>query len=115
MTPLRSVLEGIITRRIILLYATTWTIMLTVTVAVASFAPEFAFVMAISPSSSFSKSCNSKGLVRIPFSDPLTEVICFPSHMVKRSKIDLIVPTVFAALVVTASACFVRSFALYGS
>ncbi|KAM6564754.1 hypothetical protein CsatB_024752 [Cannabis sativa] len=114
MTPLRSVLEGIITRRIILLYATTWTIMLTVTVAVASFAPEFAFVMAISPSSSFSKSC-SKGLVRIPFSDPLTEVICFPSHMVKRSKIDLIVPTVFAALVVTASACFVRSFALYGS
>ena len=100
-------------RRIILVYATTWTVLLTVTVAVASFAPEIAYVMAISPSSSFSKACNTKGLVRIPLNDPM-EVLCFPSHMVKRSRIDFFVPTVFAALVVAGSACVVRSFGLYG-
>ncbi|PON51444.1 forkhead box protein G [Trema orientale] len=109
----RSILEGIVTRRLVLLYATTWTVLLTVTVAVASFAPEIAFVTAISPSSSFSKSCNSKGLVRIPLSDPV-DVLCFPAHMVKRSRIDFFVPTVFAALVVAGSACVVRSFGLWG-
>ncbi|KAF3453846.1 hypothetical protein FNV43_RR04287 [Rhamnella rubrinervis] len=96
----------------LILYAATWTVLLTLTVAVASFAPEMAFVTAISPSSSFSKSCNSQGFVRIPLNDP-RETTCFPAHMVRMSKLDFIMPTVFAALVVTCSARVVRSLGLW--
>lgn len=92
----------------VLLSAVTWTIVLTTTVAIASFAPEIAFVSATSPSSSFSKSCNEEGYVRIPLNDP-TEAMCFPAQMVRRSKLDFFVPTVFAALAVAASACVVRA------
>ncbi|XP_024032275.1 uncharacterized protein LOC112094822 [Morus notabilis] len=105
----RSILERIATRPLVLLHAAAWTVLLTLTVAVASFSAEIAFVTAISPS--FSKSCNAKGFVRIPLNDPM-EVLCFPAHMVRRSKLDFFVPTVFAALVVAGSACVVRSFAL---
>ncbi|KAH7542489.1 uncharacterized protein LOC107411120 [Ziziphus jujuba] len=103
LTLFRSILQ-----RPLLLYAAMWTVILTVTVAVASFAPEIAFLTAISPSSQFSKSCNAEGFVRIPLNDP-REAMCFPAHMVKRSNLDFFVPTVFAALVVACSACVVRS------
>ncbi|GMN24288.1 hypothetical protein TIFTF001_000504 [Ficus carica] len=109
----RSILNGIATRRRVVLLAAAWTVLLTVSVAVASFSPEIAFVKAISQTSSFSKSCGAKGFVRIPLNDPM-EVLCFPAHMVRRSKLDFFVPTVFAALVVGGSACVVRSFGLWG-
>ncbi|KAE8664996.1 UNC93-like protein 3-like [Hibiscus syriacus] len=38
---------------------------------------------------------------------------CLPAHMLKRSKVDFFVPTVFAGLVVAASACVLRSLALW--
>ncbi|XP_040992974.1 uncharacterized protein LOC121239734 [Juglans microcarpa x Juglans regia] len=98
----------------LLLCAATWTVLLTLTVAVASFAPEIAFVSAISPSSSFSKSCHEDGFVRIPLDNPM-EVMCFPAHLVRRSKLDFFLPTVFAALVVACSACMVRSLGLWES
>ncbi|GMI97083.1 hypothetical protein like AT1G07795 [Hibiscus trionum] len=95
-----------------LLQAITWTALLASMVSIASFSSEVAFVSAISPSSSFSRSCNVEGLVRIPLDFP-REKICLPAHMVKRSKVDFFVPTVFAGLVVAGSACVVRSLALW--
>ncbi len=77
--------------------------------AVASFAPVIAFVTAISPSS-----CKADGFVRITLDYP-KEVMCFPANMVRRSKLDFLLPTLFAALVVAASACVVRSFGLWES
>ena len=98
----------------LLLCVAIWTVLLTLTVAVASFAPVIAFVTTISPSSSFSKSCKVDGIVRIPLDYP-KEVMCFPANMVRRSKLDFLLPTLFAALVVAASACVVRSLGLWES
>ncbi|OMO91298.1 hypothetical protein COLO4_18467 [Corchorus olitorius] len=95
-----------------LLHALIWTVLLTLMVSIASFAPETAFVSAVSPSSSFARSCKAEGFVRIPLDFP-RERICLPSHMVKRSKVDFFVPTVFAGLVVAASAFVVRSLGLW--
>lgn len=111
---LYSIIRRVTAHWPLLLCAATWTILLTLTVALASFAPEFAFVSAISPSSSFSKSCHADGFVRIPLDFP-KESVCLPSYMVRRSKMDFFVPTVFAALVVAGSAFAVRSLGLWES
>lgn len=94
------------------LTAAKWTVLLTLTAAVASFAPEFIFVNATSLSSSFSKSCRRDGYIRIPLDFP-GHVVCLPAKMVNRSSLDFFVPTVFAALGVGVSACFVRSLGLW--
>ncbi|ONI00315.1 hypothetical protein PRUPE_6G081800 [Prunus persica] len=107
-----SLLRALTSRWPVFLYAATWTLFLTVTVAVASFSPEIAFVTAISPSSPFSKSCAGEGFVRIPLDYP-REAMCFPTNMVRRSNLDFFVPTVFAALIVAGSAFVVRSLALW--
>ncbi|EEF31049.1 uncharacterized protein LOC8269383 [Ricinus communis] len=99
-------------RRPVLLYAATWTALLTATVAVASFSPEMAFVSAISTSSSFARQCKAEGTVRIPLDAP-GEILCLPARMFMRSKIDFIVPPVFAALVVANSAWVVRATGLW--
>ncbi|KAL1201953.1 hypothetical protein V5N11_014908 [Cardamine amara subsp. amara] len=83
--------------------AAMWTVLLMFTVAVASFAPEVAFV------STVSSSCGGgDGFVKIPMDFP-GKSVCVPSHMVKRSHFDFFVPSVFAAVMVTASACLIRS------
>ncbi|KAK7279452.1 hypothetical protein RJT34_24505 [Clitoria ternatea] len=92
----------------LLIYAVTWVAVLTLTVAVASFSPEVAFVSAISPSSSFSQKCPHTS-VRLPLDVP----VCFPAQLFGKSRIDLIVPPIFAALIVAASACVVRAVALW--
>ncbi|CAN4116123.1 unnamed protein product [Withania somnifera] len=114
-TFLNSFLERLSLRLPLLLYAATWTTLLTIIVAVASFSPEFAFVSAITPSSSFSQACyhHEKGYVRIPLDDVPLEVFCFPTEMFKRSKMDLIVPPIFAATVVALSAYVVKALALW--
>ncbi|KAG6570723.1 hypothetical protein SDJN03_29638, partial [Cucurbita argyrosperma subsp. sororia] len=94
------------------LTAAKWTALLTLTAAVASFAPVFMFTNATSLSSSFSKSCGRDGYIRIPLDLP-GDVLCVPAKMVNRSNLDFFVPTVFAALGVGVSACFVRSVGLW--
>ncbi|XP_061352061.1 uncharacterized protein LOC133297031 [Gastrolobium bilobum] len=96
-----------------LLYAATWTVILIITVVLASLAPGVAFVMAVSPSSSPSKPCqyHGVGFVRIPLDFP-REMVCLPEHAVmNRSHFDFFLPTLFAALVVAASTCLLRSVA----
>lgn len=99
--------------RQLLIYAASWTALLTVTVAVASFAPEMAFVWAISPSSGFSRACGERDdAVRIPLGGP-GEVLCFPAMLFRRSTMDLFVPPAFAAVIVAAAAFVVRAFGLW--
>ncbi|KAI3765671.1 hypothetical protein L2E82_15713 [Cichorium intybus] len=111
---LNSILEKLSQRWPLLIYATTWTTILTATVAVTSFASELAFVWAITPTSSFSGVCQDQkeGSVRVPFDVP-SEFFCLPSEMFKKSKMDLVVPPIFAALIVAASACLVRALGLW--
>ncbi|KHN09426.1 hypothetical protein glysoja_016525 [Glycine soja] len=74
--------------------------------------PQVAFVSAITPSSKFSQKCSSGGSIRMPLDVP-GDILCFPAHMFVRSKVDLIVPPVFAAVIVAASACVVRAVGLW--
>ncbi|KAK7396508.1 hypothetical protein VNO78_17561 [Psophocarpus tetragonolobus] len=96
----------------ILTYAATWITLLTLTVAVGSLSAQVGFVSAISSSSSFSQKCRTRGSIRIPLDVP-GDILCFPAHMFVKSKVDLIVPPVFAAVIVVASASLVRAVALW--
>ncbi|XP_010505342.1 PREDICTED: uncharacterized protein LOC104782178 [Camelina sativa] len=96
-------------------YGVTWTLFLTITVAIISLAPEFAFVSAIYLSSSsmgFSLRCGSDAAVLVPLDLP-TEMFCLPANLFRRSKMDLVVPPVFAAIVVALSAVVVRTMGLW--
>ncbi|XP_057425122.1 uncharacterized protein LOC130718538 [Lotus japonicus] len=99
----------------LVIYAATWVTLLTLTVAVASFSPEVAFVSAISPSSSFSQKCSKSesdgSFIRVPLDNP-SETLCLPAQLFAMSSIDIIVPPVFSALMVAASACVVRAVGL---
>ncbi|GAB2295747.1 hypothetical protein Dimus_029903 [Dionaea muscipula] len=92
----------------LLLQAGLWMAVLTLAVAIASLTPEMAFMFAISPTSPFSRVCDSNDLVRIPLDVP-RELVCLPAYLFQQSTIDLVVPPVFAALVVAGSACVVRA------
>ncbi|KAH7842229.1 hypothetical protein Vadar_002936 [Vaccinium darrowii] len=107
-----SILQNLGSRWPLFVYAATWTTILMVIVAVASLAPEAAFVSAIAPTSDFSAECEAEGSVRVPMDFP-TEVFCFPAHMFSRSKMDLFVPPIFAAVVVAGSAYVVRALSLW--
>ncbi|KAH1070470.1 hypothetical protein GLYMA_03G172000v4 [Glycine max] len=96
----------------VLTYAATWITLLMLMVAAASMSPQVAFVSAITPSSKFSQKCSSGGSIRMPLDVP-GDILCFPAHMFVRSKVDLIVPPVFAAVIVAASACVVRAVGLW--
>ncbi|XVF55317.1 hypothetical protein PTKIN_Ptkin06aG0027500 [Pterospermum kingtungense] len=109
---LTSALHRLTLRWPVILYAATWTVILTAMVAVASFSPEVAFVSAISQSSSFTKECGVEGSIRVPMDVP-GEKLCLPAHHFGKSKIDWIVPPVFAAVIVTGSAWLVRGMALW--
>ena len=86
-----------------------WTVLLVFTVVLASLAPAMAFMGATSPSSLFSQPCKGSEFVRIPVDFP-REVVCLPEDTVMiRTRLDFFLPTLFAALVVGASACLLRS------
>ncbi|KAF8007717.1 hypothetical protein BT93_K1651 [Corymbia citriodora subsp. variegata] len=90
--------------------AASWTALLTLTVGVAIFVPEAAFVSAISSSSSssFSTACPGDDYMRIPLDDVPREVLCIPGSMVGRSKFDTPLPAIFAAILVVGSAFWLQ-------
>lgn len=109
-----ALLDRVLSRRPLLLYAAAWTALLTATVAVASFAPEVAFVSAVSSSSAFTRECGGpdpEDMVRVPVDLP-GAVVCLPAHLFLRSRLDIVVPPLFAAAVVAGSAFVVRALAL---
>ncbi|CAN1805771.1 hypothetical protein LINPERHAP1_LOCUS24392 [Linum perenne] len=96
----------------LLIHAATWTTLLTIVVAVASFSPEIAFISAITAEQSpVSGDCRREGMVRVPLDVP-GEVFCLPSHLFSKSNIDFLVPPIFAAVVVAGAAWVVRSITL---
>ncbi|CAI9766275.1 unnamed protein product [Fraxinus pennsylvanica] len=109
---INSIFRRLFSREPLMFYAATWTTILTLTVAVASFWPEFAFVSAISPTSSFSQACHREGYLRLPLDIP-GENLCFPVQLFSRSKMDVVVPPVFAAVIVTSTAYAVRALGLW--
>ncbi|KAJ1688632.1 hypothetical protein LUZ63_012787 [Rhynchospora breviuscula] len=87
--------------------AATWTALMTAAVVLASFSPEVAFVWALSHPAA---RCEGEGdRLWVPLDG--REGACLPSRAVNRSTADVFVPPVFAALVVGASACFVKAVA----
>ncbi|XP_037432922.1 uncharacterized protein LOC119299902 [Triticum dicoccoides] len=86
-------------------HAAAWAGALALAVSVASFAPEAAFLWALA-----SGGC-AAGSVRVPL-DGGGDHVCVPARMAGRTCADIIVPPVFAALSVGASACFVRTIAI---
>ncbi|XP_030466762.2 uncharacterized protein LOC115685781 [Syzygium oleosum] len=89
--------------------AALWTALLTLTVGVTIFAPEAAFVSAVSSSSSsFSRACPGDNYLRIPLDDVPGEVLCIPGSMVGRSKFDSPLPAIFAAIMVAGSAFWLQ-------
>lgn len=94
---------------LVLARAATWTVLLMLTMGIASFAPEMAFVSTLSSSSSSCAGGGGRyGFVRIPVDSP-AEIVCVPSEMVKRSALDLFLPTIFAGVMVIASVSLLRS------
>ncbi|AEC08164.1 hypothetical protein AtNW77_Chr2g0248331 [Arabidopsis thaliana] len=97
---MEPILEKTSTRWEVLVQTATWTILLMITVALASFAPEMAFVSKLKSS--------SDGFVRIPMDLP-GEMLILPSEMVKNSYLDVFLPTIFAGVMVIASVSLLRS------
>jgi hypothetical protein len=72
-------------------------------VAVAALAPELAFIWAVGPGTPLSKACAGSGdgtSVGLPLDGPLWDVVCLPAGMFGRAPLDIIVPLVFATVVV---------------
>ncbi|KAM0941315.1 hypothetical protein DsansV1_C17g0147471 [Dioscorea sansibarensis] len=53
------------------------------------------------------------GAVRVPMEGPPGEVVCVPEKLFERSKMEVVVPPLFAAMVVAGSACFVKAVGLW--
>lgn len=107
MTPFSDLLPLLLRlRRPLLRRAATWTAFMTAAVVLSSFTPELAFVWALShPHTAGGARCRGD-LVWVPLD---SEGACLPPRALNRSTADVFVPPVFAALVVGASACFVRA------
>ncbi|KAJ3683975.1 hypothetical protein LUZ61_013139 [Rhynchospora tenuis] len=108
MTPLSHLLPLLL--RLRLRRAATWTALMTAAVVLTSFSPEVAFVWALSHPPPTAPAARCKGnRLWVPLDG--REGACLPSRAVNRSTADVFVPPVFAALVVGASACFVKAVA----
>ncbi|KAL5205904.1 hypothetical protein ABZP36_034113 [Zizania latifolia] len=92
-------------------HAVAWAGALALAVSVASFAPEAAFVWALTGGGGGAGRACPAGAVRVPV-DGGGDFVCVPARMTGRSGADLIVPPAFAGLAVGASACFVRALAI---
>lgn len=104
--------------------------LLAAVVTIASISQEFAFSSSLSPTTDFSKACmttpgaaasdynngngrHEQASFRVALDRP-GDVICLPADLFVKSPIDYIVPPIFAAVVVAASACFLQAVGLWG-
>ncbi|CAO2204623.1 unnamed protein product [Urochloa humidicola] len=111
--PFPSLLGGLLARRALLAYAFTWTAVAVTAVAVAAFAPELAFVWAVGPGTPLSVACAGGGgdgfSVGLPLDGPPWDAVCVPAGMFGRAGPDgpdVVVPLVFAVVVVTGAVWF---------
>jgi hypothetical protein len=99
-------LAGLLPRRSLLLYAATWTAVAVTAVAVAAFAPELAFVWAVGPGTPLARACSGGARVGLPLDGPPWDVVCLPAGAFGRAPPDVIVPLVFAVVVVAGAVWF---------
>ncbi|KAG6489134.1 uncharacterized protein LOC122004219 [Zingiber officinale] len=107
-----DLMEALHNRWQCIVYAVAWTILIIITVALAALSPELAFIWAVSPTSAFMQACGA-GTVRLPMEGSPNLVVCLPSIRFDRSNIDIVVPPLFAVLVVMSSALVVRAIGLW--
>lgn len=69
--------------------------------AVAAFSPELAFLWA-------SRGCGVHGYVKVPLDLP-GQSLCLPSHIVKGSSFDALIPLIFAPIIVACSGLVLSS------
>jgi len=101
-------------REPLFVYTIFWTTFLAAVVTVASVSPELAFTSSLSSFTEFSLACDGfQGTnLRLPLDKP-GDVICLPVHIFGKSRVDFLIPPIFAAVVVAASACFVHAVGLW--
>ncbi|KAJ1698918.1 hypothetical protein LUZ63_007430 [Rhynchospora breviuscula] len=110
--PIISRLTSLCNSNPFILYAVAWTSVVTLTVAVAAFAPEIAFVWAVSPSAPLTRACWDH-TVGLPMDGPVWEKVCFPAKNFSQSKVDIFIPPVFAVLVVVGSVSVMKAIGLW--
>ncbi len=90
--------------------------MLAVTVTVAALSLEMGFSSSISPSMEIAEACSLQGnkvspscrqCFWLPLDGPYNG-LCVPANLFKKSRIDIVVPPIFAALIVATLALFVQ-------
>ncbi|OEL33278.1 hypothetical protein BAE44_0005701 [Dichanthelium oligosanthes] len=104
-------LAGLLARHALFVYAATWSAVAITAVAMAAFAPELTFVWAVGPGTPLSRACQGSGggdafSVGLPLDGPPWDVVCVPAGMFGRAKPDVVVPLVFAVVVVTGAVWF---------
>lgn len=106
-------LAGLLPRRSLLLYAAAWTAVATTAVAVAACAPELAFVWAVGPGTPLSRACGDGTSVGLPLDGPPWDVVCLQAGMFSRAPPDIIVPLVFAMVVVAGAVWFTTAIGVW--
>jgi hypothetical protein len=74
--------------------------------AVAACAPELAFVWAVVPGTPLARACSGETSVGLPLDGLPWDVVCLPAGVFGRAPPDVIVPLVFAVVVVAGAVWF---------
>ena len=106
-----SSLNGLMARHPLLLYAATWTAVATMSVAVVALTPELAYVWAVVPGVPLTRACPDGGFtggstIGLPLDGPPWDPVCVPVAMFGRTIPDMVVPLVFAVVVVASAVGF---------
>lgn len=103
-------LAGLLTHRPLLLYAATWSAVAAMSVAVAALAPELAYVWGVAPGAPLTKACPdgnfAGGSIGLPLDGPPWDAVCVPAGLFGRTVPDVVVPLVFAVVVVAGATAF---------
>ncbi|KAG8053435.1 hypothetical protein GUJ93_ZPchr0001g32881 [Zizania palustris] len=103
-------ISGLLARRPALFYAATWTVVATAAVSVAAFAPELAFIWAVTPGTPLATACKpGGGGIGLPLDGPPWDAVCVPAALFGRATLDVVVPPVFAAAVVSSALWFTKA------
>ncbi|KAF0918277.1 hypothetical protein E2562_023357 [Oryza meyeriana var. granulata] len=104
-------LSGLLARHPLLFYAATWTAVATAAVSVAAFAPELAFVWAVTPGAGATPLATTACPVGIalPLDGPPWDAVCVPAAVFGRVTLDVLVPLVFAGAVVSSALWFTKA------
>ncbi|KAL5228550.1 hypothetical protein ABZP36_016815 [Zizania latifolia] len=101
-------ISGLLARRPVLFYAVTWTAVATTAVSVAAFTPELAFIWAVTPGTPLATACKPGG-IGLPLDGPPWDAVCVPAALFGRPTLDVVVPPVFAAAVVSTALWFTKA------